>query len=262
MKFKVNQGQPNEVERLDRGVYAYKMGGDITAYWFCDEFGVNEAKRYLKDRGVNWKRLKVNDMEKETRLLNTEFRVETRDEKVMVRGIAAVFNSLSDDLGGFRERIDPAAFDGVIGDDVRALKNHNPDWVLGRTKAGTLQLRVKPEGLEYEYSDPDTTYSRDLIKSMTRGDITQSSFAFRVLDDKWEKVDGEMIRTITAFERLYDVSPVTYPAYPDTTVAKRSLDQMQHDEDDHNLEVQRIAAEEEEREIQLRELVLSDINTN
>jgi uncharacterized protein len=153
----------------------------------------------------------------------TELRVEERDEKREVIGHASLFNSLSEDLGGFREMIEPGAFDSVLQDDVRALFNHDPNLVLARTKSGTLRLSVDDNGLQYRFEPPDTTAGKDLLVSLERGDIDQSSFGFRVKEDKWEERDGEIVRIIKKFERLFDVSPVTFPAYPDTDVAKREL---------------------------------------
>lgn len=152
--------------------------------------------------------------------------VEQRDDGTQtIKGHAAVFDSLSENLGGFRERIEAGAFDNVLGDDVRALFNHEPDNILGRTTSGTLRINQDDTGLVYEIDPPDTQLGRDLVISMQRGDITQSSFGFVVDQDDWsEDDDGRVIRTIKSFKRLFDVSPVTYPAYPDTDVALRSWD--------------------------------------
>lgn len=156
-----------------------------------------------------------------------KMKVETRDDgKRIMRGHAAVFNALSEDLGGFREQIAPGAFaDAIKSDDVRALFNHNPDHVLGRTASGTLRMSEDAHGLAIEIDPPDTQVARDLMVSMERGDISQMSFGFSVRKggDSWSKSpDGKQIRTLTNL-RLYDVSPVTFPAYPQTDIAMRSL---------------------------------------
>lgn len=163
--------------------------------------------------------------EPERRSYPSELRISDKGGDKRLVGHAAVFNELSEDLGGFREKIDPGAFDDTLEADVRALKNHDPNLILGRTKAGTLDLRVDEKGLVYEVRLPNTQYAHDLAESVRRGDISQSSFAFRAVGDKWEKVDGENIRTVTQAE-LIDVSPVTYAAYEatDTSVAQRSLE--------------------------------------
>jgi hypothetical protein len=164
-------------------------------------------------------------MEKETRSFPTDLRIESVDpSKPTVKGYASVFNRLSEDLGGFREKIHPDAFNDVMGNDVRALFNHNPDKILARTKSGTLSIGIDSEGLRYEFTPPDTTTGRDLMESLKRGDIDQSSFGFSVVEDEWNDSEEIPIRTVLKVGRLYDVSPVTYPAYPDASVGLRSLD--------------------------------------
>lgn len=147
------------------------------------------------------------------------------NQAVILRGYAAKFEVLSEPMWGFRERIAKGAFDDVLGDDVRALFNHDASHVLGRTKSGTLSIAQDDTGLAYEVELPDTNSARDLIKVIERGDVDQSSFAFTVEKDTWtEDEDGRIIRTIEKMKRLYDVSPVTYPAYPDATVGIRSME--------------------------------------
>lgn len=141
-----------------------------------------------------------------------------------IAGHAAVFNQLSEDLGGYREKIAPGAFSETLKTaDIRALWNHNPDFVLGRNKANTLRLSEDEVGLATEYDFPDTGYARDLMTLITRGDVSQQSFGFMVLPggSKWHMEDGGLVRTLTNVE-LFDVSPVTYPAYPQTDVAARA----------------------------------------
>lgn len=148
-----------------------------------------------------------------------------------IRGLAAVFNSLSENLGGFKEMIAPGAFSDVLAQnpDVRALVNHNPDLVLARTASGTLDLAQVDEGLQYDIEEvADTSYGRDLGVLLGRGDVSQSSFAFRVARDGVEWTEDEdtglPLRIIRKFAGLYDVSPVTYPAYPSATVGSRRED--------------------------------------
>ena len=140
-------------------------------------------------------------------------------------GYAAIFNTLSEDLGGFREKIDPGAFKKTIkSDDIRALKNHNADYVIARSKSGTLALVEDKHGLKIDADPPDAQWAKDLMTSIDRGDIDQMSFGFRTISDKWETKDEEEIRTLLEV-KLFDVSTVTFPAYPDTEVGLRSLEE-------------------------------------
>lgn len=153
-----------------------------------------------------------------------ELRIDSgADMPPKISGHAAVFDALSQDLGGFRERIAPGAFAATLQSaDVRALFNHDPNYVLGRNVAGTLRLKEDMTGLAIEIDPPETAFARDLMISMARGDITQMSFGFVTKADKWAKVDGGWVRTLLEAE-LFDVSPVTYPAYLQTDVAVRSM---------------------------------------
>lgn len=157
---------------------------------------------------------------KETRTF--EFRVESNDEGSKIVGHAAVFNEEAR-IFDFQEKIAPGAFRSSIKeDDVRALFNHDSNFVLGRNTAGTLDLKEDKKGLAIEIDPPDTQFARDLMVSMERGDITQMSFGFQVVAEEWEaNDDGPDVRTLKEV-RLFDVSPVTYPAYEGTDVAVRS----------------------------------------
>lgn len=147
------------------------------------------------------------------------------DESGKIRGHAAVFNSLSEDMWGMRERIKPGAFRRSIREkqDVRALWNHNSDYVLGRTKSGTLTIAEDERGLLVEIDPPDTQWAKDLQESIRRGDVDQMSFGFIVGTDEWHMENDELIRDIIEVKELFDVSPVTYPAYPATDVSVRSF---------------------------------------
>jgi len=151
--------------------------------------------------------------------------VEVREDngKNTVVGYGAVFNSESNNLGGFTEFISRDAFNGRENDDVRFLLNHDANYIMGRTTSGTLRLSVDDKGLRYEVDVPDTTAGRDLLVSLKRGDISQSSFAFIVEDDSWSQGEKGAVRTINKISRLYDVSAVTYPAYEEASVGLRSL---------------------------------------
>jgi HK97 family phage prohead protease len=134
-----------------------------------------------------------------------------------IAGYAAVFNSPSEDLGGFIEYIAPGAFDSVMNDDVRGFYNHDYNYLLGRASSGTLRLSTDERGLRYEIDLPNTTYANDLIELMRRGDVNQSSFAFMIESDSWSVKGKQNIRTITKISRLIDVAPVVIPAYPAAT---------------------------------------------
>jgi len=164
------------------------------------------------------------------KIVRSEYRMEDveigEDEEVILRGYAAVYNSDSENMGGFFEQIAPGAFRDVMGDDVRAYLNHDENRLLGRVSSGTLTISSDDRGLYYEVKMPNTTYAKDLIELMKRGDINQSSFAFLIGDDYWEERNGETYRIITKISRLLDVSPVAQPAYPDATseIAARDLE--------------------------------------
>jgi uncharacterized protein len=160
----------------------------------------------------------------ERRYRAEEFRV-SQDAEPIIYGYAAVFDAPSADMGWI-EVIDPHAFDSVIATnpDVRALWNHNADHVLGRTAASTLKLALDARGLAYSIIAPDTTVARDLIVSMRRGDVTQSSFGFICRRDQWtDNADGSVTRRILEFAELIDVSPVTFPAFASATAQTRNL---------------------------------------
>src|SRR5665213_2015373 len=143
-----------------------------------------------------------------------------------------MFNKLSLPLAGFRERIMPGTFDNVLksGADVRALFNHDPNLILGRTKSKTLRLATDSQGLHFDCDMPDTQAARDLMTSMERGDVDGCSFGFVATKQKWnEEPDPDdpqgnkiIVRELHSLD-LFDVSPVTYPAYPHTECDTRSL---------------------------------------
>lgn len=125
------------------------------------------------------------------------------------------------------ERILPGAFDDVVKrDDVVCLFNHSDNLILGRSSAGTLRLTLDGKGLRYECDAPNTSYSRDLQESLGRGDVKGSSFSFLVAEDRTTKLeDGTWIVEILKIKRLFDVGPVTIPAYTGTEAELRALKQ-------------------------------------
>ena len=174
--------------------------------------------------------------EREVRTICTELRAMPQDGNAgkKIAGHAARFNSMSQDLGGFTERIAPGAFaKSLMNADVRALWNHDANIVLGRNKAGTLRLLEDSEGLYFEVDMPDTQLVRDMVVSpIERGDVSQCSFGFYTINDSWENVDGKVVRTLLECD-LLDVSPVTYPAYNSTDVAMRSAQQVSEQTKQH-----------------------------
>jgi len=161
----------------------------------------------------------------ERRTFDAQLRLETREEdkRQKIIGHAAVFNVVAEG-GWFREQVAPGAFrNSIEQDDVRALFNHDPNFVLGRNKAGTLAIREDDKGLLVEIDPPDTQVARDLKVSIERGDITQMSFGFEILDEKREQGDGKGLDLFTLTEvKLWDVSPVTFPFYAQTDVSVHS----------------------------------------
>lgn len=149
-----------------------------------------------------------------------------------ITGYGIVFNKWSQDLGGFREIILPEAINGVIErSDVLALMNHDMSrGVLARCTQGkgSMSLRTTDKGVQYSFNAPKYNLGDELLEGVERGDIRASSFAFTVPTggDHWEKRDDGWERTIMQFDKIYDMSPVYSPAYTDTTVAKRSLEQI------------------------------------
>lgn len=159
----------------------------------------------------------------ERRYVAHELEARAAGDTMVVAGYAAVFDSLSQNLGGFVERIAPKAFAKAVKEnDVRALFNHDPNIVLGRTTNGTLKLAEDSRGLHYEVDlNPKNSRHRDLYEDVQRGDVDQSSFGFSTIDDEWGFTEQDYpLRTLKSV-KLYDVSPVTYPAYLDASVGAR-----------------------------------------
>lgn len=169
----------------------------------------------------------------ETRRLEGKIELRENDDgKTVLAGKALVYNELSEDLWGMRERFASGAFSeslsGDEADDVRALAHHDRQLVIGRQSAGTLTLDDRSDALYFEIEMPDTTYANDLVESIRRGDITGMSFGFRAIEDEWDRdiENDTAIRTVTK-ARLREISPVAWPAYPQSVVdaEKRHLDE-------------------------------------
>jgi len=166
----------------------------------------------------------------ERRVYEMPVNIETREgdeDSRTITGYAAVFDKWSDPIyGWFREKIDPAAFDKVLDQDTVALFNHDKNFVLARNNK-TLKLSVDTTGLRYEFEAPNTTLGNDLLENIRLGNIAKSSFAFTTKRAEWIKSAQEGLeedRVILEVEQLIDVSPVTFPAYPDASVAAREYE--------------------------------------
>ena len=159
----------------------------------------------------------------------TEMRVEGEEQRKIV-GYAAVFNRKSKDLGGFVEIIRPGAFRKAIeGADIKALFNHDPNYVLGRTTSGTLTLEENQKGLRFEITPPETQIIRDLVLApIERGDVSGCSFSFGLAKngDKWSEQGETYLREVIETSVIGDVGPVTSPAYPATSVNLRSTKEV------------------------------------
>jgi HK97 family phage prohead protease len=153
----------------------------------------------------------------ERRFTTGEVEIRKSGNVTTIEGHAAVFDMLSQNLGGFVERVMPGAFTKTLKEaDVRALYNHDENLVLGRNKSGTLELSEDDSGLYYRITPPDTTYANDLVKVIDRGDVSNSSFAFMAIDEEWGLSEQDFPRRDLLQVHLVDVSPVTYAAYLDT----------------------------------------------
>jgi uncharacterized protein len=177
-------------------------------------------------------------MEKELRVYDNEVEIRVAEDGTEhITGYAVVFNSDSQDLGGFIETISPTAFRDADMTDVVALYNHDYNIILGRTPL-TLTLGIDERGVKYDILPPDTTAAKDLMTSIKRGDVRGSSFGFTIRKDgdTWEKPKergGLYRRLVTGVAKLFDVSPVVKPAYvnTDTTIAKRELGMLKDQEE-------------------------------
>lgn len=188
----------------------------------------------IQDTGEN---LPAKREERDIPPIDVELRIDDSD-KPKITGYATKYGNFYD-LGWFMERIKKGAFDEALKiSDVRCLKNHDPNLILGRTANKTLRLESNSVGLKFDNDIPDTTTGKDTREEIRRGDISGCSFSFTVAEDDWKyfEDDRPSERTIVKIAQLFDVGPVVYPANPKTTVsardysvAKRSLDKFKED---------------------------------
>ena len=222
------QGQgftPGEDGFPSAGRIAWALwGGDPGQEW------ANKLNRQM-DAADNEGRTMTNELER--RCVALPLTLETREAgKAYIGGYAAKYNVRSTMLGTFREQILPGAFTRALKEQshpVVALWNHDPNYVLGSTRSGTLAVDTDDEGMRYSVEVPDTQLGRDLTTLISRGDVWGSSFAFVIGEESWDNdEDGTAIRSVVSVEGVYDVSPVLTPAYEQATtgVAVRSYERF------------------------------------
>jgi HK97 family phage prohead protease len=167
----------------------------------------------------------VNRSIRQSRSMPTEFRAAESDGKKRIEGYFATFGGIYELWPGATESIDPHAFDDALNDDIRALIDHETRLVLGRNKAGTLELRVDSHGLwgSIEINEADTD-AMNLYARVQRGDVSQCSFGFEILSEKTDVRDDGTVHWTIEKVKLYEVSCVTFPAYKDTSITARQDD--------------------------------------
>ena len=171
----------------------------------------------------------------------------TEDGKMIVTGYAAVFESLSVPLWGFREKIRAGAFKNTITkNNVRALWNHNRDFVLGSMGNGSLKLSEDDRGLRFELDIADTQMGRDAFTSIGRRDVDGVSFSFSAVKQEWEETDPKnVIRTLVEVE-CDEISPTAFPAYEETSVSTRTA------KDEYAEHRNAIAQEQQQKDVEIR----------
>jgi len=246
---------PGESGFPSNGRIAWALwGSDPGRAWsrkLVEQMNAADEENRSMVNAIERRSLILDEVESDTPLLAVETRSEEgeSESREWIVGYAAKFGVLSLDLGDFVERLDPGAF-GLVTErrgrkkplQTRALWNHDANFPLARYPE-TLRLTVDDIGLRYEFPVPDTTYGRDIAANIRAGIVKGSSFAFQVAKggDEWSVEEGRSVRTIKAVDSLIDVSPTTFPAYPDSdvAVAKRSFDQFRQTRE---AEVERRAA--------------------
>lgn len=166
-------------------------------------------------------------MQIERRYVPTQFETRVKNDRLVIEGYAYRFHKRSQNLGGFVEQVLPGAGEeSAANDDIRGLFNHDSNLILGRSTSETLRLAEDSEGLFYEIdADMRQSYVQDLAIAMERGDVSQSSFGFRATEDDWSLTEDEFPLRSIVKHSLFDVSPVTFPAYTSSTsgLGKRAI---------------------------------------
>lgn len=163
--------------------------------------------------------------ERQMRLASSKFETREDGEGLYIEGYFSVFNSVYQMWDGATETVDPHAFDNTLNDDIRCLINHDSSLVLGRTKSGTLELRVDNYGLWGRVRiNPNDQDAVNLYERVKRGDVDQCSFGFEILSEETEWTADDSIHWTLTEVRLFEVSVCTFPAYEDTSVQARKKD--------------------------------------
>lgn len=163
----------------------------------------------------------------EIRVVATEFEVREFENRKVLVGYAARFNVLSEDLGGFRERIFPGAFRTSLSSqrELYALAHHDWRWPIGKRSNHSLKLFEDTHGLRGEIILPETSYANDLHWLVQNGYVSGMSFGFNIVDSTVVREGDEFVQELREVE-LFEVSPVTFPAYSQTTVSARSIERV------------------------------------
>jgi HK97 family phage prohead protease len=157
--------------------------------------------------------------------ISTKFEVRSLEEtpdNFIVEGYFALYENETELFDGVYEIITKGAFDGTLGNDIRALWNHNTQYVLGRNKSGTLEIKTDDKGLYGVVKLPKTQYAQDLYTLVQRGDVDQASFGFNILDEDLEELANGGYRFRLKEIDLHEISVVTFPAYENTSISARA----------------------------------------
>jgi HK97 family phage prohead protease len=169
------------------------------------------------------------EKELQTRSLQTKLKTRAEEDKMIIEGYFAVYNTETELWPGAFEEIAPGAFDNTLSNDIRALINHDTSLVLGRTKAGTLELKTDSRGLWGRIKiNPNDTDAVNLYERVKRGDVDQCSFGFNIVSEETDYRDNGTVKWIIKEIDLHEVSVCTFPAYEETGVQARHKQYEQH----------------------------------
>jgi len=165
----------------------------------------------------------------QTRSIISDLQTRAEQEEMLIEGYFAVFNTPTELWRGAFEEIVPEAFNGTLGNDIRALTNHDTSLVLGRNKVNTLELKADSHGLWGSIKiNPNDMDAVNLYQRVKRGDVDQCSFGFNILNEETDyRDDGTVMWTIKEID-LHEVSVCTFPAYEETGVQARQKEVEQH----------------------------------